>query len=515
MSSQKNIKSKTKHGNFNTKNNINNQNDDMEASISRYKGTILGLISPKNNKIDSLPQKNSKKELSTIQEKTNISDLESQLNNLNSKIIIEKQNCINEVSELNQKLSEAQKDISILTNNNSEFMNKLKKIHNIVNNRLKFAKIYQVKNEEIDNVEKEMKKNISIKEKEILIQNKNSKTIKKEIEKYQKLLSANDENQQLILNSELKELNEEIRSLQFEIRILKKILIEHKQCNIIKLNMITQKNILDSNYQFELKRKNMYLNNIENTTSLNQSQNLSSENCRIYKANSNNINEYNDLFKEYMKLSKNKNKNATKKNKAYLSVNQSYNSTKNNNNLSLNKKSKQKYKLNKLTLNRINKKLNLLNEDREKNTYQISNVINVSMDFNSNKPTYLFSKNEKEFLNQIIPENYLDAYIDRYNNLESQKIEIKEKFKENNDIKKEIMGKKEMIDFSTLQKKETSIITMSLKCKASKYKKIMMELNEKIKEINNQIKTENTKLAFKNRENKQLKQHLKEFQNKK
>ena len=512
MSFQKELRSETNHIYLDEDNSVNELNDDMEASISRYKSTFLGIgASKKAKKINESPLKeipNTK--LPIIQEKLNISDLESQLNNLKSKLIIEKQDCINEVSELNQKLSDARKDISMLNKNNSEFINKLKIIRNIVDNKLKIAKIFQIKQEEITNMEKEMKKDISIKEKEILIESKKSKTLKKEVAKYQKLLSINDKNKESILSLELNQLNKIIHSMQFEIRNLKKIPLEHKLCNIIKLNMITQKNILDNNYQFQLKKLNMSSSNTANTTPINQTPNLTSVNSKIYIRNSNKINNRpNDFFNEYMKFQKNK---ETKKNS--LSVHQSC-SLGRNYNISLNKKSKNKFGLDKVAFHRIGKKINLMNENQEKSKYQVENIINQSMDYKSNKPTYLFSKNEKELLNKIIPENYLDAYTNRYNTLESQKNEIKEKFKENNDIKKEIIGRKEMIDFFTLENKENSIINMNLKSKVNKYKKNLMILNIKIKEMNNQLKNQNKKLAAKNRENKQLKQIIQEIQKKK
>ena len=56
---------------------------------------------------------------------------------------------------------------------------------------------------------------------------------------------------------------------------------------------------------------------------------------------------------------------------------------------------------------------------------------------------------------------------------------------------------------------------MNLKSKVNKYKKNLMILNIKIKEMNNQIKNQNKKLAAKNRENKQLKQIIQEIQKKK
>ena len=108
----------------------------------------------------------------------------------------------------------------------------------------------------------------------------------------------------------------------------------------------------------------------------------------------------------------------------------------------------------------------------------------------------------------------MNTYKERYDYLESQKIEVGKKFNENKKIKKKISTKKEMIDFSRLQNKEKSKVALNLKIELNKYNKIILQLNEKIKEINKNIKIQKNTFRIKNKENKELIKNLEEIRNK-
>ena len=71
-----------------------------------------------------------------------------------------------------------------------------------------------------------------------------------------------------------------------------------------------------------------------------------------------------------------------------------------------------------------------------------------------------------------------------------------------------------MIDFSRLQNKEKSKVALNLKIELNKYNKIILQLNEKIKEINKNIKIQKNTFRIKNKENKELIKNLEEIRNK-
>ena len=517
MSSQKRTKIKKKTKSDSLNNNVNlkisstDKYTDMETSISRYKGSILGTSSNKmiqteisnNNKT---PNKNVKKtsNVNTSTKKLKSDELQKQLDELKAEIAKEKQECLDEVSGLNIQLNENQKNINELSKNNTELMTELKNIQNEVDANLKIARIFKVKKEEMLKEEKQIKNSILVKDEEITNETKRTKIFKNEIKKFQKLLKESEKNTEIILSSQLDQLNQLLNILQLEIKNLKKIASEHGLCTKIKTNILTQKNILDNEYQFMLKKLSMYENNntIENEI-INSPNNSNNKNTKS-----------NSISAKPGTVKKTKNKTKLCNVDKSLSVNQSE-FLQRNKNIFLNKKKDENSikKLNKITLDRISTKLSLLNEYQVKTSNEVSNSISECREYNSNKSTNLFSDNEFGLLGQIIPECYLDLYKRRYDNLEAQKLEAGERFNTNNGIKKQISAKKDMIDFSELQLKERSKVAQSLKCEVNKYKKIISELNIKVNEINKKLKIQKNILAVKNKENQQLKKNMEEMKN--
>ena len=519
MSSQKKPKTKkktrteTRNNNLELKTCTNDLEKDMEACISRYKGSILGTSANvinktensynNNNNNDTAPSKDEEKS-NNLNNNLKSEDLQKQLEECKAKIKKEKQEFIEEVSLLNSQLSENQKNINLLSKNNSEFMSKLRNIQKVIDINMKNAKIYKIKKTEMNKGEKQIKNNILVKDEEIINENKRWRILKTEINKLQKLLQESKSNSEIILISELNQLNQISKNLQLEIKNLKKIANEHKLCANFKINILTQKNIFDNEYQFMLKKMKMNGNN----NSAEDEYYHTSNNSKNKNYNSSiNINKKSGIFKKYKIKNNlyNRDKCLTVNKSEFLSCNSK---------LSLNNKQDLVRKLDKITLNQINNKINLMSELQIRALSEVSNSITESKEYNNNKPKNLFSNNEFELLNQIIPGKYLNTYKERYDYLESQKIEVGKKFNENKKIKKKISTKKEMIDFSRLQNKEKSKVALNLKIELNKYNKIILQLNEKIKEINKNIKIQKNTFRIKNKENKELIKNLEEIRNK-
>ena len=121
----------------------------------------------------------------------------------------------------------------------------------------------------------------------------------------------------------------------------------------------------------------------------------------------------------------------------------------------------------------------------------------------------LFSPKEIEILSKLIPNDFLEIYQQRYDNVEMQKQEIEEQILYgNSNVKQEIKENKNKIDKSNLKMKEQNIKTGKLNEDLSKLKRLSNECNNEIKIVNEHLK--NLILVFKqkNGENQRLKQRI-------
>ena len=127
----------------------------------------------------------------------------------------------------------------------------------------------------------------------------------------------------------------------------------------------------------------------------------------------------------------------------------------------------------------------------------------------------LFSPKEVEILSKLIPNDFLEVYQQRYNNVESQKQEIEEQLLYGNiDKKQEIKDNKQRIDKSNLQIKEQNFKNGKLNEDISKLKKLGNEINGEIKTVNEHLKNIQMVLNTKLRENERLREKLNDIQNK-
>ena len=208
--------------------------NDIDESISRFNGNILGVSGQKNKPKPILLNKsvgrgNSSKNINNNKENNNIintkkrnkkEDIKLKIEEINSEILNEKGKFLDEVTTYNNQLSQKQKEINDLNKENYNLISKLKDIRNELDANVKLAKIFSLKFTQLEKEEKNLEKKINVREEEIKIEIKNNEREKKEQEKMQKLLEENKENREIILNDEKNNLENYVQTLQKDIKKL-------------------------------------------------------------------------------------------------------------------------------------------------------------------------------------------------------------------------------------------------------------------------------------------------------
>ena len=387
-----------------------------------------------------------------------INELKTKLDNLNFEFIKERQSFINELNIYNKTIAQKENGIKEIKTEINDLINKLKDIKNELDSHAKLSQIFKLKLNELDKKEKEIKSSIRAREEEIKNEIKNMNKIKKEKERIQKLINENKENRENILNNEYESLNNNIKNLQNEINNLKYLLNVHQDCQKYKNILKNAKNVLENEYEFEIKKINM-LKAID--------EEKDNKNKQIKKLLFNRI----------------KNKKKVIKNNSQKNI-----------------------ELSKRTKSYIYQQFDLVQKSYNKNSFEVSNIFNESLSIQ--KPRDLFLSEEKKILKTIIPERNLNIYNERYNDLEKQKKLIEEKIKNNKSIINEINNHKNLINYSSIKIKQQFIVKTAIKAEFIRYRNYVAKLNKKIKEINKEIKIQDNILKIKNKENNNYKNHL-------
>ena len=375
---------------------------------------------------------------------------------------------IDEVNTYNIKLTQQQKEINLLNEENMEFLSKLTDIRNEMDSKIKLAKIFNLKFQKLEKEEKELKSTINCKEEEKKIEIKNSIREKHEKEKMQKLLEENKENREILLKNEIKQLEQNFELLNNEIKELKSIVSEHKYCeksiNILKHT----KSLFANEYEFEIKKLNMLNDKIIEEKAKKE---------KVLKIK---------LVRK--KFNKDKDKDGYED------------------------KKKEKIEINEGAKNFIYKQFELANKNYVKRAG--NNYLRVNESSNFEKPKKLFLNEEIDVLGQIMPEKNIYKFNERYNSLEHEKQLIEERMKNFRTIKNEINNNKNLIDYSQMKIKEQNVIKAGFKSNFIKNKKTAEAINNKIKEIAKEIKAYDNLLKYKNKETNNYKKYLYEFQQK-
>jgi hypothetical protein len=305
----------------------------------------------------------------------------------------------------------------------------------------------------------------------------------KEIKKLNKLLEeANEEK----LTNELKEINDKIYEIQNDIKRLNKIKLEHKLCqkniNILKCNL----NVANNELEFEFKKSNMMtLPKKEPTKISNPSISL------IYgeKIRNKSLQNTKVKFSSKLKILKYKNFN-------FLT---------------------NEYKDNIIMphKNLIKNKLKTTENLDSSNIFKyLKNEINCKIDASTPK-LHLFSESEKKVIQKLLPTEFFNHINEKYNQAENKLVQIEEKFKGNNKLKSEIDLENVKNDELNLQLKRNKIVRNDLNLDISKNNKKILEIRNKIKEVNDNIKRQDLNLYRKSIINEKIKEQINELKNRK
>ena len=428
----------------------------------------------KNNSIPI--SKKSKKNIKTqdntnLTQKTNLDNseitkiLEKEKDSLNNTIKIESEEDFKTITSLNSQIAQLEEEYSLLSKNNYKIINKLKQLENQV--LKKFFKKYKLskilsKQKELMN-SGNINKEIKTKESQVILMKKKIEYNKKETEKLSNLLEEVQEENEETLLGYLKEFNNYINKLEKEIKILKQMRYEHNNCKKTISNLTSKLNVILNDIEFEEKMLNKIEVEIKPPTE---------------RKMQNKIHSYSERIR--------------------------YNSLEHSENRYNSRRSLDKYKIFKLLLQESESKtesgpytyrqkgsvktLSNVGNSQLYNSSRIRKEIKYKIDCKSPK-NYLFSEKEKEVLNKMVPEDYLNNLNLKYNNIEN---EIK-------DIQGEIDEEKVEMK-SCINNNKLRIDILNLKVKEEKMKIIIK---------NNIINNNNKKIANLNREIAQLKKILK------
>ena len=435
--------------------------------------------------------------------------LENELNKLNLEIKIEEEKDFDEINSLKTNLSELETKQVELSKENKKIMSKLKGLETEVNEKFngKFKLSKIVENSKKLSNKPDVEKLIKAREKQVITAQKNIKYMEKEYTKLSDLIEKSKNGEENKLADELSELNKKIANLEKEIQNLYTIRSEHESCEKIRLSLTTQLNVLSNEIEFESKKKNMP-NILDKLPSIGNSKKEKNESKKQKEKDKNMTKsmEYSqkvrkDIFKDIEKYNS----------KAEIAKYKIYNSLK--------KDIEEKNEGNNITS--PDKKNGENNNQIPKIGYSLSSIAFLKKETkykidDSAPKKRLFSDKDKEILQKLIPEENLNSFNERYNNIETEINKIdEEKTKENKEIKNQIYGDKMQIDVIKIKIKELNLKIINKNNILSKNRKKIMDLNKKIKELNLAIEKEKSIISKGTKNNELLKKIMEKIKSQK
>ena len=454
----------------------------MNIKVSTQDKTILLKDNNVNINIDGKTKEPIDVRISKLIEKNKQSQIEIDTKKAELKEKAEKE--IAQILELNGKITTLEKEQVNKYNENRNLLSKLKGIEEEVtkkfSGKFKLTKVFdrQKKNANFRNFDIEIKS----KEKQKEIVQKDIKYEKKQIEKLNKLLEKNKDVNEQKLNEELNEINEKIKIMKKEIEKLKRIKMVHKICKN-NINILKSKiNVLENDIEFESKKSNMIETEKKEPTVI-QNVNMTmvfGEKVRkkLLKTTKNKYSSKMKIvnYKSFNFLLNDNKKEKESRNKSYKTLSEQNIQTSNNMNVS------DYYSL-------------------------LRNDIRCKIDTKSPK-NYLFTEQENYMLKKILPSDYYNNCNERYNKMEHQLTEIGDKFKEHDQIKKDIYLNNIKYDALNLKLKESSKIKANLSVDVSKNFKKISELKRKIKVYKDEIEKQSSILTKKTNDKNLLKKRI-------
>lgn len=404
-------------------------------------------------------------------------DLRALLEKINSAIIRERQMMREDTNQLNEIITEKVFQISDLSKINNDYVSQLKEIKATLDSKMTMGNRYLYKMEKLKKKEAELKKDIKVIDKEIIIAGKNQEIAKNDYNYMKNLEEKNDPELQNSLLAKLEALKRKRNQLQYEIKELKKIIKEHKLCKKEKQNLIGTLNIITNSYQFEVKKENMFDSNIadleEKKEKAREENDRYKENIQKMNGNSRSISYCTSIRKNVIdKMSKINSERKIISNRAQLYVN------------------------------------NLCNNLEEQYIKSSGNMKNMDNNNYQNNPKYLFTQNEQVQLATIIPPSYLNKFKERFGKVENERYNLLDKIKINKQSSP-INSLKININYNELKKKEQKILRIDLNSKVIKANSHVNKLKSDLNKIMNEINTWNKMLKMKTMQNLQFNKYIK------
>lgn len=403
-------------------------------------------------------------------------ELKLKLKKLNKQLTEEKNNFMNQASELNLQIKEREGEITELSSQNKYLMKKLKKLKSTLDDKMKLGKEYADNMKKRQKAEEVLKKNKEIQQKEIDIAKKHQKIILNDIDKIKKKAEKNDADKEENLKKKLESLEKQKEELINENISLKKLIKEHKICSKIKSNLLSQVNVLKNEYQFEIKASNWAKSHQEKI----DEKKVQIKESKLKKVNNRSISYGNRV-----------------RNEVFLKQEQ---------------KKSHKILVPKKVLSHVEGIFSYIDEESKKKSGSLENRHNENY---QNKPKILFTESEELQLNNIIPNQYITEIKKRFDTVENQRYKIMDKMKNNNKENESYLNdlKLKIIKNNMIKKGQEKSLT-NLHHQLTQKVGDLNNLQKEVIKINKEIKYWDKILNAKNFENERMKKYLQMLKNK-
>ena len=378
---------------------------------------------------------------------------------------------------LNEEDIQKNTDLKVLTNKFNSLLQILKSYEqNLVIRTRKLSKNKKT--------EEEIKKQIKVTEAQIESFQERKNTIENEYNSFKKKVES-DKNKENELNIELNDLKTQISEINDEIKNLKIISNIHFYCASENKKLLEKFAALNTSYQYELKRAEqlalMELNDKDEDDQL-----IKEEYDKISEKARAEEDEKNILPK--IKVLKLRGENLQKLEMKIIKRNK----------IGLNKSSDVgkgiKY------FNKLNTELN----EREKYERQKYNSIMRKNKLSEIQveDNFLFNENEEKIMEKVLPEEMLNSYRNKYNELFLQKKEAEDKLKtDSNTIRRENETINNKCEYNKMELKNKKVENLKLVMKSQKLRDKINSLKQNIQVIKGKMAKEQKKLKEEERIN--------------
>ena len=429
------------------------------------------IIMPKSTILEESPETSLSKLLENNQ------NLQNELEKIKGDLQSEKEKSIIDIDSINKELEELNRTQNNVCKKNKVLMSKLKKIEERVNKQFddKFKLSKVIENQHFNIYNKDIKSEILSKESEKNNVQKDIKINQKEIDRLNKIIEENNQEEGGKLEEQYKGLEQDIEKIQKEVNDLNQLKLEHKSCSKNASILQSKLNVLNNDIDFEMKRKVMFssVQEKKTMTTIDEGNKRNSYGKRIRNILLQNTdNKYDFQSAHYVN------------HKTYNYIkNQIYENEK--------------------------EKLHNLSDEKRKEDLEEGYIGNNR---NKNeKNFYLFTEAEKEVFKKIIPNELFNNLNDKYNQKESEMKEIRETYKEPEELKKKIYLDNLKYEEINLKQKEMRMKKANLMSKHIKNNKKINEIKNVIKMKQKEIDKENKRITRFAEQNYTLKEIIKKY----